>query len=61
MFANTYVSPQRILRKHLSSNLTTIQHIDKVMRSYSVAHIRNAADTKILENKPDFEDIDEAQ
>lgn len=48
---NTWISPQRLMKKHFSSNLTTIQNIDKVMKSYSVAQFKNFADTKILENK----------
>ena len=48
--ATTFISPKQILKKHFSSNLTTIQNIDKVMRSYSVMNTgkNNIADTKIL-------------
>jgi hypothetical protein len=57
----TFVSPKRIMQKHFSSNLTTIQNIDKVVRSYSVMNCKNMADTKILGGGHAFEDIDEAQ
>lgn len=59
-FANTMQSPERLLRKHFSSNLTNIQTLDKVMRSCSVAQPKNIGDTKYYDTKNDFTEIDEA-
>lgn len=59
-FANTHISPTRMLRKHFSSNLTSINHLDKVMRSCSVNAANLGAETKLYDFKNNFEEIDEA-
>ena len=56
---NTHISPSRVLKKHLSSNLTTIGLLDKVMRSCSVYNPKVFGDTKLMGTKYNFEDIDE--
>lgn len=59
-FADTQLSPTRVLRKHFSSNITSANMLDKVMRSCSVNPPRQNADTRLLGTRNNFEDIDEA-
>lgn len=58
-FANSNISPTLAVRRHLSTNLTSVGIIDKVMRSCSVNPIRNAGETRFMDNKNNFEEIDE--
>jgi len=59
-FGNTYISPSMALRRHVSSNLTTIGFLEKAMRSVSVNPIKTMGETKLLDNRNNFEHIDEA-
>lgn len=58
---NTQISPERILKKHYSSNFTTIGLLDKMMKSCSVNIPKPIGDTKLLGTRNNFEEIDEAQ
>jgi len=59
-FMNTQISPDRKMKKHFSSNITTIGLLDKMMKSWSLNIPRLRGDTKLWETRNNFEDINEA-